>query len=90
MRAAGATAIGDPSRAAQAILRISEVEAPPLRLLLGSDAYALARAADEARIASDEEWRELTLSTDSNGAEVQLDELRRLTGTPVRGAAVES
>jgi NAD(P)-dependent dehydrogenase (short-subunit alcohol dehydrogenase family) len=83
MRGSGATAIGDPSRAAQAILRISEVEAPPLRLLLGSDAYAMARAADEARIASDEEWRELTLSTDAEGATVQLDELRRLTGTPV-------
>jgi NAD(P)-dependent dehydrogenase (short-subunit alcohol dehydrogenase family) len=89
-RGSGATAIGDPTKAAQAILRISEVETPPLRLLLGSDAYALARAADEAKIASDEEWKELTLSTDSDDAELQLDEQRRLTGTPVRGAAPAS
>jgi NAD(P)-dependent dehydrogenase (short-subunit alcohol dehydrogenase family) len=56
---------GDPAKAAQAILEISRVPEPPLHLLLGSDAYAIARAADEAKIASDEEWRELTLSTDS-------------------------
>jgi NAD(P)-dependent dehydrogenase (short-subunit alcohol dehydrogenase family) len=77
-RGSGTTAIGDPRKAAQAILRISEEETPPLRLLLGSDAYAVARAADEARIASDEEWKELTLSTDADDAELQLDELRRL------------
>jgi NAD(P)-dependent dehydrogenase (short-subunit alcohol dehydrogenase family) len=86
-RNSGTTAIGDPGKAAQAILRISEVEAPPLRILLGSDAYAVARAADEARIASDEEWKELTLSTDAEDAELQLDELHRITGTPGRGAA---
>jgi NAD(P)-dependent dehydrogenase (short-subunit alcohol dehydrogenase family) len=90
LRGSGATAIGDPRKAAQAILRISEVETPPLRLLLGSDAYAMARAADEARIASDEEWRELTLSTDADDAEPQLDELRRLTGTSGRAAASAS
>jgi NAD(P)-dependent dehydrogenase (short-subunit alcohol dehydrogenase family) len=85
-RGTGTMALGDPSKAAQAILRISEVEAPPLRLLLGSDAYALARAADEARIASDEEWKELTLSTDADDAELQLGELSGLTGNPARGA----
>jgi NAD(P)-dependent dehydrogenase (short-subunit alcohol dehydrogenase family) len=86
-RNSGTTAIGDPRKAAQAILRISAVAPPPLRLLLGSDAYAMARAADEARIASDEEWKELTLSTDADDAELQLDELRRITGNPGRGAA---
>jgi NAD(P)-dependent dehydrogenase (short-subunit alcohol dehydrogenase family) len=88
-RGSGTTAIGDPRKAAQAILRISEVETPPLRLLLGSDAYVMARAADEAKIASDEEWRELTLSTDADDAELQLDELRRVTGT-AEGAAVSA
>ena len=47
-----------------------------LGFLLGSDAYALARAADEARIASDEEWKELTLSTDSDEATPQLATMR--------------
>jgi NAD(P)-dependent dehydrogenase (short-subunit alcohol dehydrogenase family) len=59
-----ATAAGDPVKAAQAILTIAEVEDPPLRLLLGSDAFAYAREADEAKIANDEKWKELTLSTD--------------------------
>lgn len=86
-RNSGTTAMGDPRKAAQAILRISAVAAPPLRLLLGSDAYAMARAADEAKIASDEEWKELTLSTDADDAELQLDELHRITGNPGRGMA---
>ena len=59
-----ATPLGDPEKAAQAILKIADVPEPPLRLLLGSDAYASARAADEAKIASDEQWKELTLTTD--------------------------
>jgi NAD(P)-dependent dehydrogenase (short-subunit alcohol dehydrogenase family) len=63
-RRSGAPFPGDPVKGAQAILRITEVDDPPLRLLLGSDAYAVARAADEAKIASDERWKELTLSTD--------------------------
>jgi len=58
------SSIGDPRRAALAILRIAEVDDPPLHLLLGSDAYELARAADQARMTSDEAWRELTISTD--------------------------
>jgi hypothetical protein len=73
--------MGDPKKGAQAILQIAEVETPPLRLLLGSDAYALARDADEAKIAADEEWKELTFSTDSDDARPQPEELRRLVGT---------
>ena len=41
------------------------VPEPPLRLPLGSDAYMQARAADEAKIASDERWKDLILSTDA-------------------------
>ena len=56
---------GDPLKAAHAILTISKVPEPPLRLPLGSDAYMQARAADEAKIASDERWKDLILSTDA-------------------------
>jgi len=56
---------GDPVKAAHAILTMSKVPEPPLRLPLGSDAYMQARAADEAKIASDERWKDLTLSTDA-------------------------
>jgi NAD(P)-dependent dehydrogenase (short-subunit alcohol dehydrogenase family) len=59
-----ATAAGDPVKAAQVILTLPELPEPPLRLLLGSDAFAVARAADEAKIANDEKWKELTFSTD--------------------------
>jgi NAD(P)-dependent dehydrogenase (short-subunit alcohol dehydrogenase family) len=69
-----ATPIGDPEKAAQAILTIAEVPDPPLRLLLGSEAFAMARAADEAKIASDEQWKELTLSSDHDEAAHDLEQ----------------
>jgi NAD(P)-dependent dehydrogenase (short-subunit alcohol dehydrogenase family) len=72
--------LGDPKKAAQAILTISEVDDPPLRLLLGTDGYELARAADRDKMASDERWRELTVSTDHDGAEAQVEELKRMLG----------
>ena len=75
------TPIGDPAKAAQAILRIADEPQPPLRLLLGSDAYALARTADRGKIESDEQWKELTLSTDHDDADLDHDALRRATGT---------
>ena len=77
--AASGTPLGDPAKAAAAILAITEVDDPPLRLLLGSDAFAVARVADEAKIASDERWKELTFSTDADDAELDLDQLRRRT-----------
>jgi NAD(P)-dependent dehydrogenase (short-subunit alcohol dehydrogenase family) len=72
--------LGDPAKAARAILEISEVEDPPLRLLLGTDGYELARAADREKMASDERWRELSVSTDHDGAEAEIDALRQLLG----------
>jgi NAD(P)-dependent dehydrogenase (short-subunit alcohol dehydrogenase family) len=75
------TPLGDPARGAQAILKISRAPEPPLRLLLGSDAYAIARAADESKIASDERWKELTLSTDHQDGALDLDDLRHVTAT---------
>jgi NAD(P)-dependent dehydrogenase (short-subunit alcohol dehydrogenase family) len=64
--AASGTPRGDPFKTAQAILQITQVDDPPLRLLLGSEAFTIARAADEAKIASDERWKDLTLSTDAD------------------------
>ncbi|MGC4745984.1 oxidoreductase [Micromonospora sp. DT201] len=62
LRQTSGTQPGDPVRAAQAIIRISRVDDPPLRLLLGADAVAGASAAAEALAASDERWRELSES----------------------------
>jgi NAD(P)-dependent dehydrogenase (short-subunit alcohol dehydrogenase family) len=63
--------IGDPAKAARVIVEVADLPDPPLRLLLGSDAFAVARAADEAKIASDDRWKDLTLSTDSDDAAPQ-------------------
>ncbi|MGG6313944.1 oxidoreductase [Paenibacillus macerans] len=55
---------GDPAKAAQAIIAIVNEERPPLRLLLGSDALAIARAVDRERMVETERWAKLTESTD--------------------------
>ena len=41
---------------------------PPLRLILGSEAYAYAMAAARARAESDAAWHDLTISTDRDDA----------------------
>jgi hypothetical protein len=67
---------GDPAKAAQVILQVSELDDPPLRLLLGSDAVRYAGQADQARIESDAKWRALSESTDYDDAtEAQKDPL---------------
>ena len=56
--------LGDPARGAHAILAIADAAAPPLHVLLGSD--ALRRMRDKLRAVTDEidRWQELTCSTD--------------------------
>lgn len=56
--------LGDPARAAQAILRLVESEHPPAHLLLGSDALGLVRAALAERLAQIDAWEAVTRSTD--------------------------
>jgi len=41
---------GDPKKAAQVIVRLTQEQKPPLRLLLGSDAYSGAEKNDLARL----------------------------------------
>ena len=55
---------GDPAKAAAVILHIASLDAPPLRLLLGSDAVHAAERNDLARIDADRTWRDLSVSTD--------------------------
>jgi NAD(P)-dependent dehydrogenase (short-subunit alcohol dehydrogenase family)/predicted ester cyclase len=71
-----AQAAGDPVLVAQAVLRLSELADPPVRLLLGSDALAGARAAAKALADSDRTWQEFTRTTDHPDATAdQLDPL---------------
>jgi NAD(P)-dependent dehydrogenase (short-subunit alcohol dehydrogenase family) len=55
---------GDPKKAAQAIVRLTQEENPPLRLLLGSDAYNGAEKNDLARLEEARRWKEVSVSTD--------------------------
>ena len=87
---ASSLAPGDPARAAQAILAVAGMPDPPLRLLLGSDAYAVARAADEARLAADERWETLTHSIGFEDAAPADDALSRLTARPSPSGAERS
>lgn len=55
---------GDPAKAAAAVLRITGIDNPPLRLILGSDAFEAIEQNDLAKSNSDREWKELSISTD--------------------------
>jgi NAD(P)-dependent dehydrogenase (short-subunit alcohol dehydrogenase family) len=61
-------ALGDPAKVAQVVLAVAAMDEPPLRLILGSEAYAYATAAARARAESDAAWRDLTISTDRDDA----------------------
>jgi NAD(P)-dependent dehydrogenase (short-subunit alcohol dehydrogenase family) len=55
---------GDPVKAAAVIIAVSKAAEPPLRLVLGSDAYARAERTDSARLAELRAWRAASESTD--------------------------
>jgi NAD(P)-dependent dehydrogenase (short-subunit alcohol dehydrogenase family) len=67
VRGGPAGAAGDPAKVARVVLEIAGMAEPPVRLLLGSDAVTYAAGAAQSRAASDEQWRELSLSTDHDG-----------------------
>ena len=50
------------------VLAVAAQPEPPLRLILGGEAYAYATEAVRARAASDAAWRDLTVSTDRDDA----------------------
>ena len=56
--------LGDPRKAAKAILAMTEMPEPPAHLLLGSDALSLVRAKLAALAANIDAWEELSRSTD--------------------------
>jgi NAD(P)-dependent dehydrogenase (short-subunit alcohol dehydrogenase family) len=55
---------GDPAKAAAAMLRITGSDNPPLRLILGSEAFKAIEQNDLAKLNSDRRWKELSISTD--------------------------
>jgi NAD(P)-dependent dehydrogenase (short-subunit alcohol dehydrogenase family) len=55
---------GDPTRAAAALLQLVSEENPPIRIVLGSDAYHSAERNDLVKIDLARQWKDLSLSTD--------------------------
>ena len=77
----GDSSLGDPAKVAQVVLQVADMDEPPLRLILGSEAYAYATAAAGARAESDAAWRDLTVSTDRDDAtDAQRDPLAATRG----------
>ncbi|WP_158669540.1 SDR family NAD(P)-dependent oxidoreductase [Bradyrhizobium guangdongense] len=55
---------GDPAKAAAVVLKLVDMDRPPLRIALGSDAVNAIAAADRLRLEELERWRALSVSTD--------------------------
>jgi len=59
---------GDPAKAAAAILSVADQDAPPLRLLLGGDAWGYMTHKLDQQVAEMNAWKAVTLATDFDGA----------------------
>ncbi|TDO24261.1 oxidoreductase [Pedobacter duraquae] len=62
------TPMGDPAKAAKVMFDLVQNPEPPLHLILGSEAAAILRNADEQRKAEFEKWMPVTVSTDHDDA----------------------
>ncbi len=68
LRSGAFTPMGDPDKAAKAMIDLVDSSEPPLHLVLGSEAYGMLKMADEARNAELEKWKAVSLSTDHDQA----------------------
>lgn len=64
---AGRQPAGDPAAAAQALLKVVDLPNPPLRVLFGQGFHPMIKQAYEDRLASWEQWQDL--SAEAQGAE---------------------
>lgn len=62
------TPVGDPAKAAIAMIDLAEHPTPPVHLVLGSEAIGFLKHGDEARKAEMEQWLPVSLSTDHDEA----------------------
>jgi NAD(P)-dependent dehydrogenase (short-subunit alcohol dehydrogenase family) len=65
--------VGDPVKAASAMVSLANHPEPPVHLVLGSEAVAILNQADSVRQAELEKWLPVSLSTDHNEATNFLD-----------------
>jgi NAD(P)-dependent dehydrogenase (short-subunit alcohol dehydrogenase family) len=73
--------MGDPDKAARAMIALADNPEPPVHLVLGSEAVGILKQADAARQAELEKWMPVSISTDHEDAVNFLDtkEGQRLT-----------
>lgn len=64
MALGGGNEAGDPKKAAEAVLTVVEAENPPLRLLLGNQAYQAATHKFTNLLQNIEQWKETTINAD--------------------------
>lgn len=64
---------GDPEKAAKVMIDLVEQPEPPVHLVLGSEAAAILKNADDVRKAEFEKWMPVTLSTDHDASANFLD-----------------
>jgi NAD(P)-dependent dehydrogenase (short-subunit alcohol dehydrogenase family) len=67
------TPMGDPDKAAKVMINIVEQPQPPLHLLLGSEAVAIVKHSEAAKLAELEKWESVSISTDHHDAENFLE-----------------
>ncbi|GAB3635421.1 oxidoreductase [Hymenobacter arcticus] len=60
--------MGDPAKAAQVLISLIDSPAPPVHLLLGSEAVAITEFAEAAKHAELAAWRAVSISTDHDEA----------------------
>lgn len=74
--------VGDPDKAANAMMALAENPEPPVHLVLGSEAVGILKLANAARQEELEKWMPVSISTDHNDAVNFLEtaEGRRLVG----------
>jgi NAD(P)-dependent dehydrogenase (short-subunit alcohol dehydrogenase family) len=57
-------AYADPAKVAALVMKVAELDEPPLRLLAGSGNYDYATGADQARAQADARWKWLSAMAD--------------------------
>ena len=72
-KSGGFKPIGDPDKAAKVIIETVNNPEPPLHLLLGSEAVAIIKHSEAAKLRELEKWEKVSLSTDSDDAENFLE-----------------
>lgn len=65
--------MGDPDKAAKVMIDITDHPQPPLHLLLGSEAVAIVKYSEAAKLRELEQWETVSSSTDADDAENFLE-----------------